>query len=375
MLPRSENVEMGLSTTSTPTPSPRAPLRPPPPLPQPPANVFVRDAIIDDLLGFVERFASLTLFGAGGIGKSTIALTLLHHVRIVAKFGEYRHFVRCDGLVDSPDGFLGRLSHAIGASGVTQLWSHLTLSPPRLLVLDGVDFILDPLAPGATEVAAAIEEFGRYHNICILATSRMDVKIPDFRHVEVPSLSMDSARDTFHSCCGLGRSPAVENLLAEFDFHPLSIDLLASAARENNWDERKLLKAWDGGKTSILKASGRQSLEDNIESILLTPTIQVLGITARKTLESIALFPEEVKESKLECTFPKVRGVGEAVDALCKFSLLYRQDGFVKMLSPFRFYFAESARATNADEDIRYIGHSVVDLGSSFSLPQFYGRE
>jgi len=313
-------------------------------LPQAPTNIFGRDAIVDDLLSLAERSASLTLFGAGGNGKTAIALTILHHARIVAKFDKHCHFMQCDYLMNSLDDFLGRLSNTIGLHhpmDTSQLLSYLALSP-CLLVLDGVDSILDPLAPGAVEIAAAIEEFGRCDNICLLATSRMDIKIPDFRHIEVPTLPADGARDTFYDRCHLRRSAAVDELLADLDFHPLSIDLLAGAVCENDWGESALLEAWNDNGTSILKASGSQSLEDNIQSTLLTPTIRALGTTARQTLEAIAYSSSGVQEIKLENMFPGIAGVGEAVNALCKFSLLYRQDGFVKMLSPFRFYFRES---------------------------------
>ena len=317
----------------------------PPLLPQAPANIFGRDAIIDDLVGLAERFASVTLFGAGGTGKSTIALTLLHHNQIVTRFGKHRHFIRCDDLVNSLGGFTGRLSEAIGARpsmDMAQLRSHLALSPPCALVLDGVDYILDPLAPGANEIVTAIEELGRYKNVFLLATSRMEVRIPDFRHQEVPTLRVECARDTFYSRCSLGRSAAVDKLLTELDLHPLSTDLLASVVREKGWDEPGLLKAWSDNKTSVLKVPGRQSLEENIESILLTPTIRELGIAAHETLKAIARHPGGVQESKLERTFPGIPTIGEAVNALCKFSVIYRQEGFVKMLSPFRLHFLES---------------------------------
>ena len=318
-----------------------------PTLPQAPANLFGRDTIVDDLLSFADRSASLTLFGAGGNGKTAIALRFLHHFRIVAKFDKHRYFMRCDHLVNSLDGFLGRLSDAIGVHHPTdkvQLLSHLALSPPRILVLDGVDSILDPLAPAAVEITTAIEEIGRCENVCLIATSRMDIKIPDFRHIEVPTLPANDARNTFYGRCKMRRSAAVDELLADLDFHPLSIELLASAVRENDWDEAALLEAWDHSRTSVLRASGRQSLEDSIQLTLATPTIRELGTTARQTLEAIAKPPSGVQESNLEVRFPGIARVGNAANVLCKFSLLYRQDGFVKMLSPFRFYFLESSR-------------------------------
>ena len=170
-------------------------------LPPAPANTFGRDVIIDDLLGFAERFAPVTLFGAGGIGKSTIALTLLHHDRIAAEFGEHRYFIRCDNLANSLDSFLGRLSETIGAHQVlvdiAQLRSYSAVSSPCTLVLDGLDSILDPLAPGSVEIATAIEELGRYQNIFIIATSRIDVRIPNFHPIEVPTLPIGDTQDTF----------------------------------------------------------------------------------------------------------------------------------------------------------------------------------
>ena len=320
-------------------------LSPSSPLPPLPTSFFGRDAIIDDLLGLAGRSASLTLFGAGGNGKTAMALTLLHHEQIAAKFGKHRHFIYCDSLMNSLDGFLERLSDAIDlghTADMEELRSRFGSSPPCMLVLDGVDSILDTLAPGAAEITTAIEEFGRCKHICLIATSRMDIRIQDFRHIEVPTLPADGARDAFYDRCRMGRSTEVDKLLTDLDFHPLSIELLAGAVLENSWDESGLLKAWNDSKANVLTESGRQSLEDTIQSILLTPTIQGLGITARQTLEAIAPYPSGVRESKLESRFSHISGVGEAANALCKFSLLYRQDGFVKMLSPFRFYFLES---------------------------------
>ena len=360
-------------------------LSPPPPLPEVPVNFFGRDAIVEDLLSYVERSESITVFGPGGIGKTAIALTLLHHTRILARFGHHRHLMRCHDLNSSLDEFLGRLSESIGTSNLkdmAQLQSHLSLSPPRILVLDGVEPILDPLAPGAAEIVSAIEEFNRCQNLRLLVTSKMDVKITDFRRVEVPILSANGAQDVFHSRCSLERSVEVDNLLEELDFHPLSIDLLAGAARENDWDKAALLEAWDGGKSDILKAYGRQSLEDNIKSTLGTPTIQAHGTTALETLRALAGHPSGVKERELESTFAGIVGIGDATDALCKFFLVYRQDGVVNMLSPFRFYFrgptqnlvGSSTTRNPAVEDIQFDRPDVTDSGLFFSFSPARGN-
>lgn len=308
----------------------------PPALPQAPTNCLFREEILDEVLDLVEQVASVALFGSIGIGKSVVALTLLHHSRTHIKFGGNRHFMDCNGLSDSLEAFLERLSDAIHTNRTTdvaQLRSYVETSPPFLLVLDGVDFTLDPLAPEAENIRATIEGIGSYEHVCLLVTSRIYPDIHGFQKVEVPTLSEDGARDTFYGLCNLERSLAVDNLIAKLDRHPLSINLLANSVRENNW-------AWDDDQTSALEKHHRQTLRDVVEPVFRSPTIQKLGAAARSALTEIAAFPGGVEECKLESAFPRIVGIGEAVDVLCRFSLMYRQDGFVKMLSPFRFYFA-----------------------------------
>ena len=318
-----------------------------PPFPPAPPHFFGREFTLGDLLNLAERSASVALVGAAGMGKTAIALKLLHHHQILIRFGRRRYFVPCHNLENSLDGFLAHLSETIGAPEATdtaQLLSHLECSPPCILVLDGIDTILDPLAPGAAEIATTIAKFCQCPKAYVVTTSRMDPKIPRFRRREVFAFLEEAARNVFHGSCRLERSAVIDTILAELAFHPLSIVLLASAVSENEWDEPALSEAWNDGKTCILEASGRESLEDNVESILRTPTIQELGITARETLEAVADVQGGVKEIYLLTSFPEINGVGEAVDALCKFSLMYRQDGFVKMLAPFRLYFQHTRR-------------------------------
>jgi len=132
--------------------SPRSPseLSPLPALPHAPTNRFSREEIVNEILDLTDQVASTALYGSIGVGKSFVALTILHHNRTKAIFGRNRHFMHCNNLTDSLDGFLERLSDAIGADRTTdigQLRSHLESTLPRLLVLDSADPILDSLAP------------------------------------------------------------------------------------------------------------------------------------------------------------------------------------------------------------------------------------
>ena len=316
-----------------------------PPLPPAPTNCFSREEIMSEILDLTDQVASTALYGLIGIGKSFVALSVLHHNRTKAIFGRNRHFLHCGDLTNSLGGFLERLSDAIGISRTTdigQLRSHLESSPPRLLVLDGVDSILDPPDPEAKEISAIIEELGSSQYVCLVTTSRMYPDLHGFHRVEVPMLSEEGAQEIFYNLCSLARSPLVDDLIARLDFHPFSINLLARSVRENDWDATMLLQAWQDDQTSALRTNYRQSLKETLELSLRSPTIKNLGTTAHDTLYAITAFPLGVEEGRLGSTFPHITGVEVVVDVLRRFSLIYRQDGFVKILSPFRIYFLDS---------------------------------
>jgi hypothetical protein len=215
--------------------------------------------------------------------------------------------------------------------------------------LDGVDPILDPITPQSREISATIEEFGSYEHVCLITTSRMYPDIRGFHRVDVSTHSEDGARDTFYSLSGLPRSSEVDSLIARLDFHPLAIKLLASCVRENGWDGPTLLKAWDDDQTSVLKTSDYRRLDDAIEPVLRSSAINRLGAIALDILGAIAASPSGLQECELE---KEIAGTEEVVEVLCQYSLVYRQDGTVKIFPPVRSYFLESALVPTQREQV-----------------------
>ena len=312
----------------------------PPPAPK---DCFGRYELIERVIGFAENLNPIALIGAGGIGKTSIALTVLHHNRIEARFGENRRFIRCDQFPASRAHLLTRISRVIGAGvenpeDLTPLRPFLS-SKQMLIVLDNAESILDPKEQNAEEIYPVVDELSQFKTICLLITSRVTTVPPRCRRPEIPTLSMEAACDIFYDIYGdHERSSIVNNLLERLDFHALSITLLATTASHNSWDYDRLAEEWDIQRARVLRAGYNKSLAATIELSLSSPTFRSLDPDARDLLGVVAFFPQGVNEKNLGWLLPTISNGKSTFDKFCVLSLTYRSNGFVTMLAPIRDY-------------------------------------
>ncbi|KVL23379.1 winged helix-turn-helix domain-containing protein [Burkholderia sp. MSMB1826] len=196
-----------------------------------PSALFGREQTVADVLAALQGARVVTLVGAGGIGKTRVAIEAA--ARAAAHFPEGTVFVSlatvaCPRFV--PDALAG-------AFGITQPTGSLTLEAVlasvarrrMLLVLDNCEHLLD----AAAQIASALTDAD--DGLCVLATSRESLRIHGERVCPVPPLDvLDEGADDRDAM----RASAVQLFAARaraadprFPLDARSLSLMASVCR------------------------------------------------------------------------------------------------------------------------------------------------
>ena len=198
-----------------------------------PPPMVGRDADLAAVLDAHGHHSLVTLAGIGGVGKTTLATALAHH--LADQFDEV-------WLVElapvAPGTVVGATASILGVTGIPddphQLASVLARRGDVLVVLDNCEHVID-------EAAELAERLARESGIRCLATSRLELEVATEHVYRLAPLDVtDPAAELFERIAQK-RNPgfaldasnraAVEEICTRVDGIPLAIELAAAKAR------------------------------------------------------------------------------------------------------------------------------------------------
>jgi predicted ATPase/DNA-binding winged helix-turn-helix (wHTH) protein len=178
----------GEVTWTAPGATPRNTLRAAPQLPREPLLIVGRDNVVRELSAQLEKQRFVSIVGAGGIGKTTIALALAH--RMLSEFQGVVHFLDLAGLED-PKLLARMLASQLGLVAVSEHPLPVILTFLReqrmLLVFDSCEHIIEAVATLTENIFRDAPE------VHILATSREALRAEGEQVHHLPPLACPPA--------------------------------------------------------------------------------------------------------------------------------------------------------------------------------------
>jgi predicted ATPase/class 3 adenylate cyclase/DNA-binding CsgD family transcriptional regulator len=246
-----------------------------------------RSTEIDDLRQTLVADRLVTLTGAGGAGKTRLAIQVAG--QMAADFGDGAWYVDLAPITDPglvPVAVAGALGLADQPSGSTTDTLHRFVGDRRMLVLlDNCEHLLDATAALTTTLLSVCP------GLTLLATSREPIGVAGEVTWRVPSLSLDDdAIELFVDRARRARSdftmtnddvPAVREICRRLDGMPLAIELAAARVRALSLDEivdslNDRFRLLTGGRRTAVRR--QQTLRASVDwsHALLTESERVL---------------------------------------------------------------------------------------------------
>ncbi|VDB87000.1 unnamed protein product [Peniophora sp. CBMAI 1063] len=299
--------------------------------------------------------ARVAILGPGGIGKTSIALAILHDPHVKDLYGDRRCFMSCEATTTA-DAVVRALADALGLIALDEkispgpardrLFSYLRTCS-GIVCLDNLETPLDSDKAALEEL---LNEIAALESIALLITSR-DTSIPTIKWTSPPlphiqPFSQGAALTTWDEICS-GHDEYAARLVDAVDRMPLAVTLLARLVTVDG-SAKRISDRWEKEYTDLIRSGrGSHRLHSVAESIELSLRALRDREAAIKILCVVCIFPEGFWYwciPELEDAFKDhPMSVDYYLTELRQLSLIYTEDPFGQgvrfcALSPIRHH-------------------------------------
>ncbi|KAF7364971.1 TPR-like protein [Mycena venus] len=319
-------------------------------LPPAPSIFFGCSVEVDQVVDLIINHgpAHVAIVGAGGIGKTSIALTSIHHPDVQKDFHQ-RFFLSCEAIFIA-DNLVLELLKLFGLSVDSSnprspldiLMSYMQCMTSKcLLCLDNFETPWDSDKDQVESLLASVA----VKELKLVITSRDSDHPRGIRWgalKPIQPLTLDAALATWDAISHDHDDFSVL-LIEAVECIPLAVTLLAQLAQIES--SEALWASWNSESTKLVASDGSMyrlnNLELSIELSLKGPRLHACS-GAIDFFVVLCMLPQGMPESRIpqfETAFGNnFSGLRSAVRVLKQCSLAYTRDGFLSVLSPIRQY-------------------------------------
>ncbi|KAF5323675.1 hypothetical protein D9758_018353 [Tetrapyrgos nigripes] len=283
--------------------------------PQAPAVFTGRSHLVEEAINLLcgPNHIHIAILGAGGIGKTSVALHITKNLSIKETFAGRCYFIPCEILADATNLIQG-LVQAIGLQ-VAQGKEPLGILLDYLRGCDSLLFILDNFetpwnSKAQIEVKNLIEKICSFKSATVIVTMRGTDGPGQIKwhklggHSGLPALELGAAKEAFCSFSSDGDhaimedDPILVKLLLQMGGMTLAIMLIAQHARELPLND--LMEMWNIQKTAVLRKIGEQDNRLTSIEVSIQLTLKILrgklSAIGEDVLRLVAFLPSGIPD-------------------------------------------------------------------------------